>query len=513
MPPVYISGHRNPDTDSIGAAVGYAELKSHLDPNTEYVPVRLGELNPQTRWVLEQAGLPAPEYLSHVHLRAADLMQTEFPTMNANDSIREAGLALDHTDYDLVPVIDDEGILIGIITTRSLARRYVRESRESSVLREATSLRAIVDVLDGELLNGEDRTLSGRIWVHASAPEAETGIQHSDIVVVGDRNAAQRRIIEKGVALLALSRGTKPTPEVLAFAKEKGVAMISSPLDTYVTARMITLAGPCRELMENDQIIATPDELIAEVSEQIKDSHHGAAIIVDERQRPIGLVTRSDLVSPLRRRVILVDHAEQAQSVPGIEQAEIVEILDHHHIGSIETKVPVTATFDPVGSTATLVIERFRRSGVEPSRPTAMLLLAAVLADTVILNSPTTTERDAAVVEYLERVLEIDAQRFGRRMFAETSDVSDVSAEELVEAGRQGLSIRQWHSVPDRPGRGRRQGPARSRAGAAGCDGARTHEAGCRALRADGHRRPRQGDRPADRRRCRDRRPRVRGRA
>ncbi|MDE3129847.1 MAG: DHH family phosphoesterase, partial [Acidobacteriota bacterium] len=274
--------------------------------------------------------------------------------------------------------------------------------------------------------------LTGRIWVHASAVEAETGIDESDIVVVGDRPRAQRHVLERDLALLVLANGAKPDAQVLSLARLKGTAVITSPLDTYVSARMITLAAPCRELMENDQIVASTDELVSDVAEQIKDSHHGAAIVCDDTQRPIGLLTRSDLVSPIRRRVILVDHAEQAQSVPGIEQAEIVEILDHHHIGSIETKVPVTATFDPVGSTATLVIERFRRSGIEPSRSTATMLLSAVLSDTVILNSPTTTERDEAVVEYLERVLELDAYEYGRRMFAETSDVSGVSAHDLV---------------------------------------------------------------------------------
>jgi manganese-dependent inorganic pyrophosphatase len=431
--PIYVSGHRNPDTDSIGSAIGYAELKTRLDPGTDYVPVRLGDLNPQTRWVLEQAGAVEPELLPHIRLRAGDLMQSEFPSMHAGDPIREAGLALDHTDYDLVPVTDDDGVLIGIITTRSLARRYVRESRSSSTLREATYLHAVVDVLDGELLTGEDRALTGRIWVHASAVETETGIDESDIVVVGDRPRAQLHVLERDLALLVLANGAKPDDEVLARAREKQTAVVVSPLDTYVAARMITLAAPCRELMENDQIVASSDELVSDVAEQIKDSHHGAAIVCDDTQRPIGLLTRSALVSPIRRRIILVDHAEQAQSVPGIDQAEIVEILDHHHIGSIETKVPVTATFDPVGSTATLVIERFRRSGIEPTRSTAMVLLSAVLSDTVILNSPTTTERDAAVVEYLERVLEMDAREYGRRMFAETSDVSGVPAEELVK--------------------------------------------------------------------------------
>jgi manganese-dependent inorganic pyrophosphatase len=181
--------------------------------------------------------------------------------------------------------------------------------------------------------------------------------------------------------------------------------------------------------------------------------HYRAAVAVD-RGRPVGLVTRSDLVSPVRRRVLLVDHAEQAQSVPGIEQAEIVEILDHHHIGSIETRVPVRATFDPVGSTATLVVERFRQNGMEPTRSTATALLGAVLSDTVILNSPTATERDRAVVEYLERVLSVKAADFGREMFESGSDVSETSAEDLVgrdakeyEVGPGTVSIAQVETV------------------------------------------------------------------
>jgi manganese-dependent inorganic pyrophosphatase len=438
VPPVYVSGHRNPDTDSISSAIGYAELKTRLDPQTEYVPVRLGDINPQTQWVLNQAGVNEPDFLPHIRLRAGDLMQTEFPCISEVDPIREAGLAIDHTDYDLVPVLDGDGVLVGIITTRALARRYVRESRAHSTLREATYLHAVAEVLNGELLTGDDRALNGRVWVHASSEETEIGVGAGDVVVCGNRPEVHRKVLEADIALLVISNGYGPEPDVLEIARAHGTAVITSPLDTYVSARMVTLAAPCRELMENDQIVATADELVSEVSEQIKDSHHGAAIVVDDRQHPIGLLTRSDLVSPVRRRVILVDHAEQAQSVPGIDQAEIVEILDHHHIGSIETKVPVTATFDPVGSTSTLVIERFRRSGIEPTRPTAMLLLAAVLSDTVILNSPTTTERDAAAVEYLERVLELDARDFGKRMFGETSDVTGVSAAELVRRDAKG---------------------------------------------------------------------------
>ncbi len=433
MQPIYVTGHRNPDTDSIASAVGYAELKGRLDPRNEYVPVRLGECNSQTRWVLERSGAPEPRFLPHVMLRACDVMQTSFPTVGEEEPVRDAGLAMARAEFELVPVVDGRGALAGIVTERALARRYIRESRHTSTLQEApTNLSAIVAVLEGKLLTGEEKRLAGRVWVHAMDVSAPSGISDGDVVVLGNRTDAQRLAIELGAALLVSSNGSTPADDVLELARRHGTAVVVSPLDSYVSGRMITLAAPCRAFMEQDPLTVTSDYLLADISEQIKESHYGAAIAVDAQRRPVGLVTRFDLVAPAPRRVVLVDHAEQSQSALGIEQAEIVEILDHHHIGSIETRVPVTATFDPVGSTATLVIERFRQAGMEPSRPTAMLLLGAILSDTVILNSPTTTERDHAVVEYLERVLAVDAGELGREMFEATTDVSAVSAQEIV---------------------------------------------------------------------------------
>jgi manganese-dependent inorganic pyrophosphatase len=252
------------------------------------------------------------------------------------------------------------------------------------------------------------------------------------VVVVGDRPDAQRIAIELGVALLVASNETTPTDDVLDLAREHDVAVVASPLDSYVTSRMITLSAPCRSLMDPEPLVVRPDDLLADIAETVKDVDYRAAVVIDGGRCPVGMVTRSDLVSPDPRRVLLVDHAEQAQSVIGVEHAEIVEILDHHHVGSIETRIPVRATFDPVGSTATLVIERFRQSGMEPGRATATLLLGAVLSDTVILNSPTTTERDRAVIAYLEQVLAVDATAFGREMFESTTDLTSVSADEIV---------------------------------------------------------------------------------
>ncbi len=448
MSTIYVTGHRNPDTDSIASAIGYAELKGRLDPNNDYVPVRLGPCNAQTSWVLERSSAREPEFLPHVLVRVCDVMQAQFPIASQDEPIRAAGLAMSRADLDLVPIVDGDGALTGLVTERSLARRYIRESRQTSTLQEAPTLvHAVVDVLEGELLVGEDKQLSGRVWVQSMDVRAPSGISDGDIVVVGNRTDAQRLSIDLGAALLVLSNGARPDDDVLALARERGTAIIVSPLDTYVSGRMITLAAPCRALMERDPLTVTPDFLLADISEQIKEVHYGAAVVVDSGRVPVGLLTRSDLVAPPRRRVILVDHAEQAQSVAGVEQAEIVEILDHHHIGSIETRVPVTATFDPVGSTATLVVERFRQNGMEPSRPAAMMLLGAVLSDTVILNSPTTTERDHAVVDYLERVLAVNAGEVGREMFEATADVSEVPAEEIVSRDAKEYQIGSGHMI------------------------------------------------------------------
>ena len=448
MSTIYVTGHRNPDTDSIASAIGYAELKGRLDPRNDYVPVRLGDLNAQTRWVLERSGAAQPEFLPHVMLRASDVMQKEFPIARQDEPIREAGLAMARANLDLVPIVNDDGGLVGVVDERVLARRYIRESRQTSTLQDApTFVGAIVEVLEGTLICGEDRRLAGRVWVHSMDVETPSGISDGDVVVTGNRTDAQRLAINLGAALLVISNSSTPSEEIVKLARERGVAVVVSPLDTYVSGRMITLAAPCSAIMERDPLTITPLYLLTDVSEQIKEIHYGTAIVVDPERRPVGLVARSDLVAPPRRRVVLVDHAEEAQSVPGVEQAEIVEILDHHHIGSIETRVPVTATFDPVGSTATLVIERFRQNGMEPSRPAALMLLGAILSDTVILNSPTSTERDHAVVEYLERVLATDASKFGRQMFEATADVSEVSAEEIISRDAKEYQVRGGHTI------------------------------------------------------------------
>ncbi|MDX6701963.1 MAG: manganese-dependent inorganic pyrophosphatase [Baekduia sp.] len=434
VPHIHVTGHRNPDTDSIAAAIGYAELRARQDPDNTYVPVRLGDLNSQTRWVLNRADAAEPVFLPHVMLRVRDVMQEDFYAAGVDDAIREVGLTMAQDRLDVVPIVDHDGRLAGVMTERALARRYIRESREASTLVDTpTRISAIAAAVSGEQVAGEDTSVAGRVWVFAMAADfAESGIREGDVVVIGNRENAQRRMIERGVALLLISNALAPSDDILKLAREHGTAVVLSPLDSYVCGRMTTLAAPCSALMDAEPLTVRANDLLEDVTDDIKNVHYRAAVAVDKRGHPIGLVTRSDLVNPVPREVLLVDHAEQGQSVPGIEQAHIVEILDHHHIGSIETRVPVRATFDPVGSTSTLVLERFRQAGEEPTRPTATVLLGAILSDTVILNSPTTTDRDREAIRYLEEFLELDAEEFGREMFESGSDAADASVESLL---------------------------------------------------------------------------------
>lgn len=456
QPRVYVCGHRNPDTDSIASAIAYAELKNRLESDCEYVPVRLGDCNPQTQWLLERSEAPMPVFLPHAKLRVRDLMRTEFPVANHMEPVRTVGLMMAEQDLDFVTIVDDDEVLCGVLTERALARRYIRESRQASRVDVPTPLSSIVEVLEGKLLVGDEGLeIRGRVWVQAMSSTARSHVEPGDVVVVGDRPDSQQRAIETGVDLLVLSNDTLPDDEIVALAEEHGTAIVTSPLDSYVTSRMITLSEPCHAFSEGVPLTVGKDDLISDIAEQIKDIHYRAAVTVGRGGRPIGIVTRSDLVSPALRRVLLVDHAERAQSVPGLEEAQIVEILDHHHIGSIETRMPVPAVFDPVGSTATLVTERFRGADVEPLAATATMLLGAIVSDTVLLTSPTTTQRDKGAIAYLEELLGLDAAAFGREMFERSSDVSHASAAELVTRdskeyevdGGSSLSVAQIESV------------------------------------------------------------------
>src|ERR687894_1842415 len=377
MPHVYVTGHRNPDTDSIASAIGYAEFKNLVDPENVHAPARLGEVNAQTQWALKRSGAESPALLRHIMLRVKDVMHQDLVLANRDDPLRNVGIAMSKRNIGQVPILDDDGSLLGIVTERDLARMYIRESREASTFAESpVSVGGMVEVLEGGLLVGEEhRQFSGQLWVISmSVDTMGQSMNPGDIVVIGDRPKGQRRAIELGAGVLVVSNGVRPEKEVLELAEEAGTSVMLSPLDSYVTSRLIQLSVPCWEVMSENPLTVDPDDLLSEITDQVMEVHYRAAIAVDGNRVPIGLVSRTDLVHPEPRRVLLVDHAEIGQSVKGVERARVVEILDHHHIGDIETTTPIPATFDPVGSTATLIVERFKASGLRPEERTATML-------------------------------------------------------------------------------------------------------------------------------------------
>ncbi len=287
---IYVSGHRNPDTDSIASAMGYAELRGRLDPDNEYLAVRLGDCNAQTMWLLERSGMAEPTFLPHVMPRARDVMQTSFPVGGQDEPIREAGLAMAKADLELVPIVDEDGALCGVLTERALARRYIRESRGHVHARGGAHLRQ----RDRGRARGRARYRRGPAALRAGlgpvrlmwrdGAESPTG----DVVVIGNRTDAQLLAIELGAALVVMSNGATPEDEVLALAREQGTALVVSPLDSYVSGRMITLAAPCRALMEKDALTVNEDFLVDDISEQIKEVHYGGAVAIDGDRKPVG---------------------------------------------------------------------------------------------------------------------------------------------------------------------------------------------------------------------------------
>src|ERR671910_2612438 len=334
MPHVYVTGHKNPDTDTIASAIGYAEYKNLVDPKNHYEAVRLGEVNAQTAWALEKSGAAEPRLIRHVMLRVKDVMSGDVAVANKNDPLRKVGLTMAKRNISQLPIVEDDGSITGIITERNLARMYVRESRGASTFADSpVSVGAMVEVLEGELLVGEaDRESSGQLWVISmSVDSMGQSMEPGDIVVIGDRPRGLRRALELGAGVLVVSNGVRPEDEVLEMARERGTAVLLSPLDSYVTSRLIQLSVPCWEVMSENPLTVRPDDLVTEITEQVMEVHYRAAIAVDEKRVPLGVISRTDLINPDPRRVLLVDHAEVGQSVKGVERAQVVEILDHHH--------------------------------------------------------------------------------------------------------------------------------------------------------------------------------------
>lgn len=436
MGPILVFGHRNPDNDSISSAVAYAHLKNLTDTHNVYVPARLGSVPAETAWVFDRFGVELPEKIAHVHTRVADVMTGDVVTIAPERPMLDAGRLMRERDVRALPVCAADGRVVGLVSQRMLAERYLDETEIAGFTDMPVSLGRLARVVGGELLVGTpETTVGGGVLIGAAEPDTLKGLlSPGDVLIVGDRVRTQPMALEAGVACLIVTTGARPPVEVLQLAEKAGAAVISTPQDTYSSARLVSLAHAVGDLMDTDVLMVTPETLLGEAAEDLLGSSHREAVVVDGQGRCAGILTRTDVARGIRRRVILVDHNETAQSALGIEDAEVVEIVDHHRVGDIETPGPILFLNLPVGSTASIVALRFEQMGIEIPVPIAGILLGALLTDTVILKSPTTTDTDRRLCDLLSRRVGADPMEFGMEVFRSRSAGAVFSAEAVVRS-------------------------------------------------------------------------------
>ena len=434
MGPILVFGHKNPDNDSVCSAVAYAHLKNLTDPANVYVPARLGPVPRETVAVFERFGVAVPEEISHVRTRVSDVMTAEPVTIGEREPMLSAGRLMRSRGVRGLPVVDKQGRAVGLVSERVLAERYLDEIEIAGFQRMPVTVGALANVLDGHVVCGEaSAEISGNVIVGASEPASVAArIAPGDVLIVGDRVRTQPAAIEAGAALLVVTGGSQPADEVIATAAAMGVAVIVTPHDAYSAARLLSLAHAVGDLMDAEVLTVGPETLLSEAAEDLIASPHREAMVCDEDGAVVGILTRTDVARGARRRIVLVDHNEISQSAAGVEDASVVEIVDHHRVGDIQTSGPILFLNLPVGSTATIVATRYEQLGVEIPVAMAAILLAAALTDTVLLKSPTTTDVDRGVVERLSAIVGVDALEFGMEVFRSRSVGEVFSAAAVV---------------------------------------------------------------------------------
>lgn len=429
-----VIGHKNPDNDAICAAVGYAYLKNQLDPDGNYVACRQGPLPAETEWVLEEMGLPVPQYVEHIHSRVMDAMTSDVLTVSPDDILLDAGRTMREHDVQSLVVEDGDGRYKGIISMRKLSEIYIDEVDIVDTYETELVLEDVAKACGGRIVVGDPKkVLKGHLRVAASdSVTLKDLIGEGDVVVMGDRDKAQVVACEQKVSCLVLSGGTEPTDDLIALAESNGTAIVCSEHDSFTVTKLATLAHKVENYIETDALVLDPEALLNDTIPDILRSHQREGVVVDEDGHCIGIVTRSDVAVFPRRRVVLVDHNEKAQTLPGIEEAELVEVVDHHRLGDLSTASPIECLLMPWGSASTIVADQFRLYGVEMPKSIAGVLLSAMLTDTVLLKSPTTTDKDREIAEWLGGIAGVDVMEFGHELFHRRCNEAEIPMETVI---------------------------------------------------------------------------------
>ena len=432
---IKVIGHRNPDTDSICSAIAYSRLKNILDPEHPCKPCRAGLLNRETEFVLDYFQVPAPQLYTDVSPQIRDVDIRIMEGVDGETSLRRAWMIMRDQQIDTLCIVDQEQRLKGVITVKDVATANM-DGLDTHILEKAeTSYQNILDILEGTVLVGniEDKRVKGRIIIGSgSAEQIEKSISPGDIVIVANRSESQLAAIEMGAGCVVVCADSKVSRTIRMLAEEQGCIMIGTPKSTYVAGQMISQAAPIRHYMtENGLLTFTLNSSVEAATKVMTSVRYRYFPVLDDEGRYVGVVSRRNMMGLHKKQLILVDHNEKNQAVEGIEQAEILEIIDHHRIGSLETDGPVHFRNVPVGCTSTIIYQMYEENGVEIDRTTAGLMLSAILSDTLMFRSPTCTAVDERTARKLAELAGVELEAYADAMFEHGGDVSGKTAEEI----------------------------------------------------------------------------------
>ena len=431
---IYVIGHKNPDTDSICSAIAYADIKNRSEKGT-YVAKRAGQINEETEYVLRRFHVRAPGYLPNAGTQVKEIEIHEVPGVRGAISVKKAWELMNNNNVVTLPITSENNTLQGLITVSDIAESYM-DAYDSRVMSTArTQYRSIAETLDGTVLVGNEHGyfVKGKVVIGTFHPDMmEDYIEKDDLVILGNRAEDQLCAIEMDASCIIVGLGAKVSRTIQKLAEEKSCVIISTPHDTYTIARLINQSIPIKYLMKKENLITfSTEDFLDEIKEVMKTQRHMDFPVLDKKGKYVGTISRRNLIGGSRKRLILVDHNEESQAVDNVDQAEILEIIDHHRLGSLQTMAPVYFRNQSVGCTATIMYQIYQEKQLEISPEIAGLLCAAIISDTLMFHSPTCTAVDQAAAESLAKIAGIDIPEFASEMFRAGSNLKDKTPAEI----------------------------------------------------------------------------------
>ena len=430
---VFVIGHKNPDTDSICSAIAYAALKNKTDDGV-FVPKRAGEVNNETKYVLDFFDVETPEFIGHVGTQVKDVEIKPTPSLNEGISLKNAWNKMRDLRESTMPIVND-GVLEGIISVKDIATANMDIYETRILAISHTKYTNVLDAIDGTMIVGdsEEEITKGKILIGAAKPDLlENYVEDGDMLLTGNRFENQLCGIEMNAGCIVVCTGAPISKTIQKLAKENNCKIISTPHDTLMVARLISQSAPVRYFMKKDHLITfSREDFISDIRDTLAKIRHRDFPVLDRDGKYCGMLSRRSLLNMDNKKIILVDHNEKGQAVDGIDEAEILEIIDHHRLGSMETALPVFFRNQPVGCTGTIIYDLYQENNVEVDKKIAGLLCSAIISDTLMFRSPTCTPKDKKAAEELAKIAGIEIQEHAEKMFRAGSSLADKTPEEI----------------------------------------------------------------------------------